>query len=92
MRARQPDAEGTVECNGVTTAYEVHGDGEPTLLLLPTWNIVHSRIWKMQVPEPHAGGLGDAPGGEAGIARIEEAAPGRIQDQLAGVAHAPSRS
>ena len=24
--------------------------GEPTVLLLPTWSIVHSRHWKMQIP------------------------------------------
>jgi pimeloyl-ACP methyl ester carboxylesterase len=26
------------------------GEGEPTILLLPTWTIIHSRFWKMQVP------------------------------------------
>ena len=30
--------------------YEVYGEGEPTVLLLPTWSIVHSRHWKMQIP------------------------------------------
>jgi pimeloyl-ACP methyl ester carboxylesterase len=30
--------------------WERYGAGEPTLLLLPTWSIVHSRIWKMQIP------------------------------------------
>ncbi|WP_326924502.1 alpha/beta hydrolase [Capillimicrobium parvum] len=30
--------------------YEVYGSGEPTVLLLPTWSIVHSRHWKMQIP------------------------------------------
>ena len=30
--------------------YEVYGDGEPTVLLLPPWSIVHSRIWKAQIP------------------------------------------
>jgi pimeloyl-ACP methyl ester carboxylesterase len=34
----------------VKTFYEVFGDGRPTLLLLPAWSIVHSRLWKMQVP------------------------------------------
>jgi len=50
MRAQQPDREGFVERDGVRIFYEVFGDGAPTLLLLPTWSIVHSRIWKMQVP------------------------------------------
>ena len=30
--------------------FEVYGEGEPTVLLLPTWSIVHSRVWKMQIP------------------------------------------
>ena len=31
-------------------AYDVYGAGRtPTLLLMPTWSIVHSRIWKAQV-------------------------------------------
>ena len=24
--------------------------GEPTILLLPTWSIIHSRLWKLQIP------------------------------------------
>src|SRR6266513_958083 len=50
MRARYPDAEGYVERDGVRSFYEVYGDGEPTLLLLPTWSLVHSRFWKAQIP------------------------------------------
>jgi pimeloyl-ACP methyl ester carboxylesterase/predicted glycosyltransferase len=49
-RARYPDAEGYVEREGVRIFYEVCGDGEPSVLLLPTWSIVHSRVWKMQIP------------------------------------------
>jgi pimeloyl-ACP methyl ester carboxylesterase/predicted glycosyltransferase len=49
-RARYPDGEGYVERDGVRVHYEVFGTGEPTVLLLPTWSIVHSRVWKMQVP------------------------------------------
>ena len=49
-RARYPDQEGYVERDGVKVHYEVFGAGEPTILLLPTWSIVHSRHWKMQVP------------------------------------------
>jgi pimeloyl-ACP methyl ester carboxylesterase/predicted glycosyltransferase len=30
--------------------YEVYGSGEPTVLLLPTWSIIHSRHWKAQIP------------------------------------------
>ncbi len=50
MRARQPDIEGHVDVDGVNIGYEVFGSGEPTLLMLPTWTIIHSRFWKMQVP------------------------------------------
>ena len=50
MRARQPDRTGTVERNGVRIYYEVHGDGVPTVLLMPSWSIVHSRMWKAQIP------------------------------------------
>ena len=49
MRASYPDAQGFITRDGVKLGYEVYGDGEPTVLLLPTWTIVHSRVWKMQV-------------------------------------------
>jgi pimeloyl-ACP methyl ester carboxylesterase/predicted glycosyltransferase len=49
-RARYPDEEGVVERDGVRVFYEVYGDGERTIVLLPTWSIVHSRLWKAQIP------------------------------------------
>ena len=49
-RARYPDEEGYVERDGVRLFYEVYGSGEPTVLLLPTWSIIHSRHWKAQIP------------------------------------------
>jgi pimeloyl-ACP methyl ester carboxylesterase/predicted glycosyltransferase len=49
-RARYPDSTGYVERAGVRVYYEVYGSGEQTVLLLPTWSIVHSRHWKMQIP------------------------------------------
>lgn len=49
MRARYPDVDGFVERDGVRLGYEVFGEGEPAVVLLPTWTIVHSRFWKMQV-------------------------------------------
>src|SRR5918994_5222269 len=49
-RARYPDAEGHVERDGVRVFYEVYGNGEPTILFCPTWSLVHSRVWKMQIP------------------------------------------
>ena len=49
-RARYPDETGYVERDGVAVFWERYGDGEPTVLFLPTWSIVHSRCWKMQIP------------------------------------------
>src|SRR5688572_7346601 len=49
-RARYPDEEGYAERDGVRVFYEVYGDGEPTVFLLPTWSIIHSRHWKLQIP------------------------------------------
>jgi pimeloyl-ACP methyl ester carboxylesterase/predicted glycosyltransferase len=49
-RARYPDETGYVERDGVRVFYEVYGQGEPTVLLLPTWSLFHSRHWKMQIP------------------------------------------
>jgi pimeloyl-ACP methyl ester carboxylesterase/predicted glycosyltransferase len=52
VRALEPDRAGFAERNGVRIAYEVFGDrpGRTTVLLAPTWSIVHSRMWKGQVP------------------------------------------
>ncbi len=59
-RARYPDLDGFVERDGVRVFYEVYGEEgggstepgrtAPTILLLPTWSIVHSRVWKLQIP------------------------------------------
>ena len=49
-RARYPDEEGFLERDGVRVFYEVYGTGEPTILLLPSWEITHSRAWKAQIP------------------------------------------
>ena len=48
-RARYPDEQGYVEREGVRVFWERYGDGEPTVLLLPTWTLVHSRVWKAQI-------------------------------------------
>ena len=49
-RARHPDATGFVERDGIRIHWERYGDGAPTILLLPTWSIIHSRHWKVQIP------------------------------------------
>src|SRR5438270_8730557 len=84
-RARYPDSEGYVERDGVRVHYEVFGSGEPTVLLLPTWSIIHSRAWKMQVPylarhcrvvtfDGRGSGLSDRPDGPGAYAEEEYAA------------------
>ena len=49
-RARYPDSSGYTKRDGIRLYYEVYGSGEPTVFLLPTWSIIHSRHWKMQIP------------------------------------------
>ena len=50
MRARYPDSEGYVDRDGVKIYYEVYENARPTILLMPTWSLLHSRHWKMQIP------------------------------------------
>lgn len=54
MRARHPDIVGHLERDGVTLGFEVFGQelaaSRPTVVLMPTWTIVHARTWKLQVP------------------------------------------
>ncbi len=79
MRARLPDESGYVVNAGARIYYEVHGSGKQTLLLLPTWEILDSRHWKMQVPflarhyrvvtfDPRGNGLSDRPSDPAAYA------------------------
>jgi pimeloyl-ACP methyl ester carboxylesterase/predicted glycosyltransferase len=49
-RARYPDESGYIEREGVRVFWERYGDGERTILFLPTWSIIHSRSWKGQIP------------------------------------------
>jgi pimeloyl-ACP methyl ester carboxylesterase/predicted glycosyltransferase len=49
-RARYPDQQGFVERDGVRVHWEVYGSEERTVMLLPTWSIIHSRFWKGQIP------------------------------------------
>ena len=50
MRAKLPDTEGFIERGGVKLFYEIYGDGPETMFFPPTWAIVHSRIYKAQLP------------------------------------------
>ncbi len=49
-RARYPDTAGYVHRDGVRIYYEVCGSEGPTILLMPGWEILHSRSWKFQIP------------------------------------------
>ncbi len=84
-RARYPDVEGFVERDGVRICYEVYGDGDPTVLLIPPWSIVHSRVFKMQIPylarharvvtfDPRGNGRSDRPGDRSAYTEREYAA------------------
>ncbi len=48
-RAAYPDETGFVERDGVRVYWERYGDGSPTILLMPTWSVLHSRHWKAQI-------------------------------------------
>lgn len=50
-RARYPDRTGFVVGPGGRVAYEIYGSGEPPIVFVPPWQIVHSRIWKAQIPD-----------------------------------------
>ena len=86
-RARYPDQTGFVERDGVRVFWEAYGTGDQTILLLPTWEIVHSRIWKGQIPylarrfrvvtfDPRGNGRSDRPPG-AGRLRSARVRGGR---------------
>jgi pimeloyl-ACP methyl ester carboxylesterase len=80
VRAIEPDESGSVR--GIY--WERFGDGEPTVLFVPPWAIVHSRIWKMQVPyfarhfrvvvfDPRGNGRSERPANVAAYAETEYA-------------------
>jgi len=50
MRAKLPDKDGFVERDGVKIYYQIYGSGPETMVFLPTWSIVHSRVYKAQLP------------------------------------------
>ena len=71
-RAALPVESGFVERDGVRTHYEVYGEGEQTVLLLPVWTIFHSRVYTAQIPylarhyrvvafDGRGGGMSDRP-------------------------------
>jgi pimeloyl-ACP methyl ester carboxylesterase len=81
-RARYPDDEGFVERDGVRVFWERYGEGETTILFLPAWSVVHSRLWKGQIPyfarhyrvlafDPRGNGRSDQPADPAAYADVE---------------------
>ena len=50
MRAKLPNTDGFIERDGVRLHYEIYGEGPETMVFLPPWSIVHSRIYKAQLP------------------------------------------
>jgi pimeloyl-ACP methyl ester carboxylesterase/predicted glycosyltransferase len=95
-RARYPDEEGYVERDGVRVFWERYGEGEPTILLPPTWEIVHSRFWKCQIPylarhgrvvtfDPRGNGGSDRPDGYDTYVRREFAEDALAVLDAAGV-------
>ncbi|HEX5589372.1 MAG TPA: alpha/beta fold hydrolase [Candidatus Limnocylindrales bacterium] len=50
-RAREPDDVGLAERDGGRVAWEAYGRGDPPIVFVPPWQIVHSRVWKAQIPD-----------------------------------------
>ena len=100
-RARYPDEEGYVERDGIRVFWERYGEGEPTFLLPPTWEIVHSRFWKCQIPylsrlgrvvtfDPRGNGRSDRPRDYEAYRRREFARDAVAVLDVAGVERAIS--
>jgi pimeloyl-ACP methyl ester carboxylesterase/predicted glycosyltransferase len=98
-RARYPDAEGFVRRNGVRIHWERYGAGARAILLLPTWEIVHSRAWRCQIPflarmftvvtfDPRGNGRSDRPLDTAAYDRDERTGDAIAVLDAAGVRRA----
>jgi pimeloyl-ACP methyl ester carboxylesterase len=91
--------DGAVTRDGVTVHYQVFGNGPRTILLLPTWSIVHSDFWRHQVPhlarrhtvvtfDGRGNGASDRPMDPAAYADDEFAADGLAILDVLGVEQA----
>ena len=96
--ARLPDREGAVERDGVRVHWEAYGESGPTILLLPTWSIIHSRNWKAQIPylsrhfhvvtfDGRGNGLSDRPHAQSAYAAREFVADAVAVLDATGVEH-----
>ena len=50
MRARLPDNSIKLDRGDATLHVDLYGEGDHTILFVPTWSLIHSRSWKAQVP------------------------------------------
>ncbi len=50
MRAALPHTELIVENDGIKLHCEIYGQGDHTILFIPTWMFIHSRGYKAQIP------------------------------------------
>jgi len=50
MRAKLPIKEGDIDRDGINIHYEVYGEGNHTILFIPTWSLVYSRAYKAHIP------------------------------------------
>jgi pimeloyl-ACP methyl ester carboxylesterase/predicted glycosyltransferase len=84
-RAIQPTRTGHASQSGVPIFYETCGEGQETILFVPPWAIVHSRMWKAQIAwfarhyrvivfDPRGNGRSGRPIGEAAYSEHENAA------------------
>ena len=86
MKAREPDATGHIERDGVRVAWQVYGEQQrpedPAVLLLPTWCLLPAEVWKLQVPflarrtrvvtfDPRGNGASDRPDRSSAYARAQ---------------------
>jgi pimeloyl-ACP methyl ester carboxylesterase len=94
-----PVESGRVERGGVGIHWDRYGEGPRAILFLPSWSIVHSRLWKFQVPyfarrnrvltfDGRGNGRSDRPTSAAAYAESEFAADALAVMDAAGVREA----
>jgi pimeloyl-ACP methyl ester carboxylesterase len=91
-RACYPTHEGYADRDGVRLFYEIYGEADETILFVPPWAVVHSRIWKAQIAwfardyrvivfDPRGNGRSDRPRGVEAYSERENAADiGAVMD------------
>lgn len=51
LRLPEPNASGVASSDGIGIAWQSFGEGEETVVFVPTWNFVDSRVSARQVPD-----------------------------------------